>query len=278
MDAVELLAEVTALDPEHYRAPTGRDDARPVVEGSQILAQCIVAAMRRVPERRVVSSHMVFARPVDTSGEYEIMLDPISDGRTFACIAARALQHERVCATGTLLLDITAPDVIRHAITLPDDPGPAEAEPYGPLIRGAEIRISGGLDTSPQATPRPAVLDAWIRFEDVPDDPAVSAGLLALPTGALSIATALLPHEGIGQDQAHQSLSTAVNAITLSLHASARPDRWMRYHHRSTHAGGGMTHSVCDVRDHEGSPLASFAVDAMVRHMAAGTPTGARRL
>ena len=85
----------------------------------------------------------------------------------------------------------------------------------------------------------------------MPDDPPIHAGLLAQFTGHLSIAAALRPHAGIGQDQAHRTLSTAINAISLSIHADIRADRWMLYHHRSTFAGDGMTHSECRVYDEE---------------------------
>jgi acyl-CoA thioesterase len=82
----------------------------------------------------------------------------------------------------------------------------------------------------------------------------------------MSIAAALRPHEGIGQREAHRSLSTAINAISLSFHADVHADRWMLYHHVSTFAGDGMTRSECQVRDEEGRLVASFSVDAMVRH------------
>jgi acyl-CoA thioesterase len=111
-----------------------------------------------------------------------------------------------------------------------------------------------------------------VRFRDVPDDPALHAALLAQFTGHLSIAAGLRPHEGIGQHQAHRTLSTAINAIALSLHAVVRADRWMLYRHRSTFAGDGMTHAECRVHDEDGALLASFSVDAMVRRFARGGP------
>ena len=115
-------------------------------------------------------------------------------------------------------------------------------------------------------------LAAWVRFRQVPDDPPIHAGLLAQFTGHLSIAAALRPHAGIGQDQAHRTISTAINAISLSIHGDVRADRWMLYHHRSTFAGDGMTHSECRVYDEHSSLVASFTVDAMVRAFA--DPTG----
>jgi len=84
----------------------------------------------------------------------------------------------------------------------------------------------------------------------------------------MSIAAALRPHEGVGQAQAHRSISTGINAIALSMHRDVRADEWMLYHHLSTSATGGMTHSECRVHDASGELLASFTVDGMVRPFA----------
>ena len=65
------------------------------------------------------------------------------------------------------------------------------------------------------------------------------------------------------------SLSTAINAIAISFHADVRADRWMLYHHLSTFAGDGMSHSECRVHDERRRAcVASFTVDAMVRRFA----------
>jgi acyl-CoA thioesterase II len=93
----------------------------------------------------------------------------------------------------------------------------------------------------------------------------------------MSIAAALRPHEGIGQDAAHRTLSTAINAIALSVHGDVRADRWMLYRHLSTFAGDGMTHSECRVHDEAGGLLASFSVDAMVRRFARETAAADER-
>ncbi len=69
----------------------------------------------------------------------------------------------------------------------------------------------------------------------------------------MPIAAALRPHAGIGQDQAHRTLSMGINAIHLSVHREIRADRWMLYHHRSTFAGDGMTHAECRVHGEDGA-------------------------
>ena len=242
------------------------DWRRPVVEGSQILGQSIVAASRHAPGRRAVSASMVFPRAADARSPYRITVDEVTGGRTFTAVRTEASQGGPTCGFGTVLLDVTAPDVIRHADPPPEVAGPYESTPYDMSVTGRDLRIVDDAYTGdPDAPVGPPVLDAWVRFRTVPADPALHAGLLAQFTGHLSIAAALRPHAGIGQDQAHRTLSTAINAISLSIHRDVRADRWMRYHHRSTFAGDGMTHSECRVYDEGGTVLASFTVDAMVR-------------
>ena len=253
-------------------------EERPVVEGSQMLDQSIDAASRRAPDRRAVSASMVFLRVADAARPLTFALDELSAGRTFTTTAVSVLQDDRVRATGTVLLGAGAPDVIRHAAPPPPAAGPDEAAPYDMGVTGREVRIVDDAYTGdPDAPVGPPVLDAWVRFADLPEDPALHVGLLAQFTGHLSIAAALRPHAGIGQDAAHRTLSTGINAIALSVHAEVHADRWMRYHHHSTFAGDGMTHAECRVYDEPGDLLASFTVDAMVRPFAdAGAPVDER--
>jgi acyl-CoA thioesterase len=268
-DAADMVTQldVRSDGPRRYVGEPRADWRRPVVEGSQILGQALVAAGRHAPGRRAVSAHLVFVRPLDARVPLCLSLDELSAGRTFTALGVRASQGSRVGAAGTLLLDALAPDVVRHGAPLPSGvPGPYDSEPCDMAVTGRDIRIVDGAYTGDSAAPvGPPRLDAWVRFRDLPDDPYIHAGLLAQFTGHLSIAAALRPHEGVGQDAAHRTISTAINAIGLSIHADVRADRWMLYRHRSTFAGDGMTHSECRVHDQDGDLLASFTVDAMVR-------------
>ena len=271
-DLVEVL-DVQPTDDHRFVSAARADWRRPVVEGSQILGQSIVAASRLAPGRRPVTTSMVFTRGADARTPYSVALDPVSEGRTFSAFRTEAVQGGRTCAFGAVLLDVTAGDVIRHAEPAPDVAGPHDSAPYDMGVTGRDLRIVDDAYTGDPAAPvGPPELDAWVRFRDVPDDPAIHAGLLAQFTGHLSIAAALRPHAGVGQDEAHRTLSTAINAIALSIHAEVRSDRWMLYHHRSTAAADGMTHAECRVHDEDGALVASFTVDAMVRAMA--VPTG----
>lgn len=267
-DLVDIL-DVAPESDTRFRSKARSDWRRPVIEGSQMLGQAIVAAGRHAPDRRVVSAWMAFTRPADARSPYVIDLDPVSAGRTLSVLGVRATQGGRTCAAGNVLLDVTAPDIIRHAEPPPDVPGPHEAVPFDMGVTGRDLRVVDGAYTSdPGAPVGPPVLDAWVRFRDVPDDQPLHAALMAQFTGHMSIAAGLRPHAGIGQSQAHVTLSTAINAISLSIHGKVQADRWMLYHHLSTVGGDGMTHSECRVHDEDGALVASFTVDAMVRAFA----------
>ncbi len=265
-DLIDILNVSPDIDGGYSSVVRGNYSHRPVAEGSQLLGQSIVACCKQFPKRRVVSAHMVFVRGADALQPLRFELERLSHGRTFTTLCVRAGQGGRLCATGTFLLDTTAPDVIRHSASAPTTEGPQTADPYDMGVEGRELRIVGGAYTgNPNAPIGPPVLDTWVRFASVPPDQPIHAALCAQFTGHMSIAAALRPHAGIGQDSAHRTLSTAINAISISFHAPVNADRWMRYHHVSTFAGDGMTHSECRVYEEAGTLIASFSVDAMVR-------------
>jgi acyl-CoA thioesterase II len=247
------------------------DGRRPVVEGSQMLGQAIVAAGRHAPERRVVSATLLFLRAADAGRPLRFELSELSAGRSFSALAVEVLQEGRRCASGTMLLDVTAPEIVRHAAAPPDVPGPSECSPLDMGVTGRDIRVLDAAYTNdPDAPAGPPTIDCWVRFARLPDDPPLHAGLLAQFSGHMSIAAALRPHEGIGQYAAHRTLSMGVNAINLSFHRAVHADEWMLYHHESTFAGDGMTHAECRVYAEDGDLLASFTVEAMVRPFPGG--------
>ena len=267
-DAADLLALMDVQPDGEGRFVGGAhsDGRRPVVEASQMLGQAIVAGSRHAQGRRAVTAELVVFRPADARRPLSFELDELSSGRTFSGLAVRVVQEGRRCAAGTLLLDATAPTLIEHAIDPPDVPGPYDCAPHDMAVTGRDLRVVDDAYRNDSDAPLgPPVLDCWVRFRNVPEDPALHAGLLAQFAGHMPIAAALRPHAGIGQDQAHRTLSMGINAIHLSLHREVRADAWMLYHHHSTFAGAGMTHAECRVHAEDGALLASFSVEAMVR-------------
>lgn len=278
-DAADLvrLIDVARVDERVYAGALRGGLDRGIVEGSQLLGQSIVAACREVPGRRVTSSSMVFMRVVDDREPYSFEVETLSSGRTFSTIAVQCVQRGRRAASGLVLLGEPGPDTIRHDPGPPDVPGPYDSVPFDMSVTGRDVRVVGATYSDHGPAPLgPPSIDAWVRFRDLPDDPALHVGLITQFTGHMSIAAALRPH-GIGQEQAHTTLTTGPLAINVSFHAEVRADRWVLYRHLSTFAGEGMTHSECRIHDDNGRLVASFTVDAMVKAFES-TPMDTRRV
>jgi acyl-CoA thioesterase II len=276
-DAAHLIdvLDVRPDGPLNFVGSARSDGRRPVVEGSQMLGQAIVAASRHTAGRRVVSASMIFLRSADARERLRFELAELSTGRTFSGLAVQVLQGGgRCCAAGTVLLEVPSEDVIRHAADPPDVPGPYECAPYDMGVTGRDIRVvEGAYSNDPDAPVGPPFVDAWVRFRQAPAEPALNAGLVAQFSGHMSIAAALRPHPGVSHAQAHRTISMGINAISLSLHREVCADEWLLYHHLSTFAGDGMTHAECRVHGIGGDLLASFSVEAMVRPFPTGTGT-----
>jgi acyl-CoA thioesterase len=266
------LLHLAPLGGGRFRAPNeGDPGSRDVVFGGQLLGQMIVAASASHPGKSVRTLHTIFARAARVSEETQLAVEPIHDGRSFASANLTAWQGERLCARSLVLLDAADADVIRHAAPAPQvDPPEQSADPgASPLVfPGAELRIVGGVDTwSPDAPVGPAELFVWLRFRGAPDELAANQAILAWATDGFLIGTALRPHAGFGQAQAHRTLSTGVVGHTLTFHAPFSARDWLLLAHESAHAGGGRAHGRAQVFTRGGALVASYVQDAMIRAM-----------
>jgi len=262
--ALERLGDST------FRGESVQDERRPVVFGGQIMGQMIVAASRYEPAKTVRSLHVIFARSGTIKHPVEIELDPAHSGRALASVAATAAQGERVLSRGLLLLDAGEPDVIRHQVPTAQAGGPQDAPPVAAPSPGAELRLVDGVDLMTTAATGPAEVQVWVRFSDVPDEVALHQALLSWYTDGFLIAAAMRPHEGIGQEQAHDTLSTGVIAHTLTFHEPVRADQWMLIDNRSLHAGGGRSYGQGHVFTEDGRLVASFVQQNMIRYFRDG--------
>ncbi len=249
-----------------FRGSSVGDERRPVVFGGQLMGQMIVAASRWDPAKAVKSLHLIFARAGTVELPVDIALHPVHSGRAFASTSATASQGERVLSEGLLLLDSGEEDVIRHQVPLPPDLSPQDAPTVGEHEPGVELRLVDGVDLMTTAATGPAEVNVWVRFADVPNEVAVHQALLSWYTDGFLIAAAMRPHEGIGQEQAHKSLSTGVIAHNLTFHEPFRADDWMLIANRSLYAGRGRTYGEGHVFSEDGRLIASFAQESMIRN------------
>jgi acyl-CoA thioesterase len=270
-DPLSLL-HLEPAAPGRYRVRNeGDPTVSDVVFGGQLLGQMIVAASANSPGKQVRTIHTIFARAARVSAATELAVEPIHDGRSFASANLTAWQGDRLCARALVLLDAPDPDLIRHAAPVPAVAGPDESPDAGasPLVfPGAELRIVVGVDTwSPDAPVGPAELFTWMRYRGAPADVATNQAVLAWGTDGFLIGTAMRPHAGVGQADAHKSLSTGVVGHTLTFHEPFLVRDWLLIAHESPHAGGGRSYGRAQVFTRTGQLVASFVQDNMIRAM-----------
>ncbi len=262
-DLLEVLdLEETAAG---YRARSV-ETGGPMVFGGQILAQVVVAAARSVPEQEVKTVHVVFARAASPERELELQVEPLHVGRSFGSLTIRVAQGERGCAHATVLTSAPEPDRIRHATRMPEVPGPGASAPRPEsLLAPGELRVVGDVDVDDPELTGPPEYPLWFRSPGLPKELCLHQALLADATDGHLIATAMRPHAGVGQAQAHRSLQTGVVAHTLSFHDPIDLDAWHLIAHESTWAGRGRAHGRANVFRGDGRLVASFVQDALLR-------------
>jgi acyl-CoA thioesterase II len=261
------LFDVAADGSDRITAETGiaGDDERQVVEGTQVLAQAIVAVAKRFPDKSVRSAHAVFSRAVMVGAPVELVIDVVHEGRSTATATVSAQQNDRRCITITVLADVPSSDVIRHHVPRAEVAPPADANVCEMPMVGREVRLVDVVDVNSPDEVGPPELHAWLHYEPIPTRDDLAKALVAYFTGHFGISTTMRAHEGIGTSQAHLTVSTAPMTITVSFHEPVRWDGWLLYTHDSTQVGAGMSYVRGTVHTEEGELIASFAQDAMIR-------------
>jgi acyl-CoA thioesterase II len=268
MIGVDELVNSLALEPagdDRYTAGhAGTGHA--VVFGGQLMAQSIVAALAGHDGKQVKTLHTIFARSAAPDTPLDVVVDRMHAGRLFASSAVTIRQGDRLCTRSLVLLSADEPDFIQHA-----DAAPAIAPPP-PAVGETEwqVRIVDDVDISDPELVGPPDLDAWSCFPGAPDDPAIAQALLAFSTDGFLIGTAMRPHAGVGQAQAHRTLSTGVISHTLTFHEPCPASEWALLSHHATYAGHGRSYGRANVFRSDGVLAASFVQDAMIRPMDAG--------
>lgn len=242
----------------------GADD-RQVVEGTQVLAQVIVAAAKRFPDKSVRSVYAVFARVVLVGPPVELDIDIVSEGRSTATAVITASQNGKRCITVTVLADVPSGDVIRHHLPRPDVAGPQQANISEMPMTGRQLRLVDVVDVNSPDEVGPPELHAWLHYDPIPARDDLAKALIAYFTGHLGISTTMRAHEGIGTAQAHLTVSTAPMTVSVSFHEPVTWQGWLLYGHESTQVGAGMSYVRGTVHTEEGELLASFSQDGLIR-------------
>ena len=267
-DASDLLRliDVGRVGEGRFVGPTYRDVSRNVVEGGQMLAQAIVAAGKTVPDQRVTTAHMIFCKSAAFDSTLEVDVDVLRPGRTFSTLDVKISQDGKLRSAGLLLLDSGAEDVIRSAIPMPDVGGPADAVEMPTFrVTGRDIRvIDAAYDGDPDRTGPPEIY-AWCRFRDAPKEAYLHTALMAQSTTHWTIAAAMRPHPGFGEDKAHSTLSTGVMSISIAFHEEVDVTQWLLYANPAIYAGNGLAQGEGHVFTEDGRLVATYTLQAMIR-------------
>jgi acyl-CoA thioesterase II len=261
------LFDVRAKAADHFSGDTGiaGEDERQVVEGTQVLAQAIVAVAKRFADKSVRSVHAVFSRAVMVGQPVEFDIDVVHEGRSTATAVIGVQQNGRRCITVTAFADVPSADVIRHQLPRPDVVAPADAN-FSPMpMVGRELRLVDVVDINSPDEVGPPELYAWLHYDPIPARNDLAKALVAYFTGHLGISTTMRAHEGIGTSQSHLTVSTAPLTVTVSFHEPVSWSGWLLYTHESTQVGAGMSYVRGAVHTEEGELIASFAQEAMIR-------------
>ena len=261
------LFEVRADGQDRFMGETGiaGGDERLVVEGTQVVAQAIVAAAKRFPGKSIRSAHAVFSRAVTVGPPIELVLDVVSEGRSTATTVVAVHQNGRRCLSVTVLADVPTDDVIRHHLPRPAVAAPADANPCDMPMIGRQVRIVDVVDVNSPDEVGPPEMHAWLHYEPIPTRDDLAKALVAYFTGHLGISTTMRAHPGIGTSQAHLTVSTAPMSVFVAFHEPVRWDGWLLYSHDSTQVGAGMSYVRGTVHAEGGELLASFAQEALIR-------------
>jgi acyl-CoA thioesterase II len=269
MEKVDDLVRSLTLEsvgPNQFRGDnTGHGPG--VIFGGQLMGQSIVAALAGQENKYVKTLHTVFPRGGSFDAPVEIAVDAMHSGRTFGSSTVTITQGDRLITRSIVLLSAFEPDVIRHA-----DSSPAvEAAPTDAAAGEWQVKMQGDVDIHDPDFVAPPDLEAWSRFPGAPDDPAIDQALIAYATDGFLIATAMLPHKGVSQAQAHDTLSTGVVSHTITFHEAAPARDWVRIAQHSIYAGHGRAYGRGDIYTADGALIASFVQDSMIKERPAGS-------
>ncbi len=227
--------------------------------GGQLLAQFVRAAALACPAKAVKSAHVLFPRAGRRDEPVRYEVERHHEGSVFATLAITARQEAGVIATAAVSMHVRE-----------EGPGHQDISPVPPVL-GAEHRVQlhlipwdtrsvTDLDAQDQGAPE---LELWMRTPM--SEPELAAALTAYATDLTLIGTALRAVDGVSQRDAGTAFTSAVTSHTLWFHRPFVTDDWLLLRQRSPLLAHGRCFGHGDVLTADGSLVASYAQEALVR-------------
>jgi acyl-CoA thioesterase II len=227
--------------------------------GGQLLGQFARAAALVCPDKAVKSLHALFPRAGSAEEPVRYEVERHHEGGTFATVTIGARQTSGVIATASVSLhaaeegrDVQAPAKVPPVLG-PEHRVDVDLLPW-------ETRSSADLDSAASGPPE---LDQWMRIPEAA--PGLAPALTAYATDLTLIGTALRPVEGIGQRDAMSAFTSAVTSHTVWFHRPFTTGGWLLLRQHSPLLAHGRCFGRGDVLTEDGSLVASYAQEALLR-------------
>ena len=227
--------------------------------GGQLLAQFVQAARLTCPDKDLKSLHAYFPRAGRTDEPVAYEAHRVHEGGTFATLTITALQQHKVLATASVSLHKAeeGPDY-QTSVEVPAVPGEAQRVTYN--LMPWDTRTTIDLDSRDVARPE---FELWMRTPEVGQE--LAPALTAYATDLTLIGTALRPVEGVCQGDAGTAFTSAVTSHSVWFHRPSRTGDWLLLRQHSPILARGRSFGRGDVLTGDGSLVASYAQEALVR-------------
>jgi acyl-CoA thioesterase II len=239
------------------------------VFGGQLLGQFVRAAQLTSPDKTVKSLHAVFAREGRAAEPVRYRTTRQHQGRSFASLTITAHQKRGVLASGSVSM---------HAVE--DGPEHQERE-HVPALLDEKHRVELGLipwetrcsEDLNAITAGPPRFEVWMRTPAVEID--LAPALTAYATDLTLIGTALRPLEGFNHSGNGTLFTSAVTSHTVWFHRPFRTDHWLLLRQHSPVLAHGRCFGRGDVLTEDGTLVASYAQEALLRFRDGAEPVTA---
>ncbi|MCO6480182.1 MAG: acyl-CoA thioesterase II [Phaeodactylibacter sp.] len=250
------------------------------VFGGQVLAQALQAAIRTVPDGRLVHSlHAYFILPGDINLPIVFEVDRIRDGGSFTTRRIKAIQK------GQAIFNMSASfqkkqEGFDHQISMPNVTPPDGLMSWDQLVEefGARLpetirrflEVDHPIEFRPVERVHPMLAGkrqpqrhVWMRSKGpMPDDITAHQAVLAYASDYNLLTTALLPH---GDLAAAGNIQLASLDHGMWFHRDFRMDDWVLYAIDSPSASGARGFTRGSIFDQEGKLVASVVQEGLMR-------------
>jgi acyl-CoA thioesterase len=230
--------------------------------GGQLLAQFARAAALTCPGKTVKSLHALFPKEGQSGEPVRYEAERHHEGKTFATLTIVARQSGGVIATAAVSMHAAEDGRAGQSVApVPDVPGPEHQVDL--TLLPWETRSAEDLDSPAAAAPEYSL---WMRTPAAGQE--LAQPIVAYGTDLTLIGTALRSVAGVSQQDAGKAFTSAVTAHTLWFHRPFSTEDWLLLRQHSPLLAHGRCFGRGDVLTADGSLVASYAQEALLRFRA----------